>query len=227
MAQAEPRSGPQADEHDLFIADESLHREADELLQDRGLLAILARFGVPKPVGSYVLHLMTYRDLDLYLIRETLDLPAFFGLGAEIVTRLRPHRLQFRNEIDFCTPGLPRGLYWGVYTSDEPARAWKVDIWAMDAIKERRLSETQETIASRLDREARRTILAIKSQLCTAPNTARSTAVSTSIVQCAMPACRTWKGSRNIWRSAHPIDLSGGDSGASALRRTPDAVRPS
>jgi len=57
---------------DLAQVDEALRREADELLKDRGLEALLSAHGLVRPTGSYVLRLMAWRDLDLYLVSENL-----------------------------------------------------------------------------------------------------------------------------------------------------------
>lgn len=54
---------------------------------------------------------------------------AFFRLGGEIATLLKPHRKHFRDESTVSTPGLPRGHYWGINLGDKRSRDWKIDIW--------------------------------------------------------------------------------------------------
>jgi hypothetical protein len=49
-------------------------------------------------VGSYVLGLMTWRDLDIHVVREDLDVRTFFDLGGEIAGLMKPHRMHFRDE---------------------------------------------------------------------------------------------------------------------------------
>ncbi len=159
---------------DLIALDASLRREADGLLRDRGLLALLARYGTPHVTGSYALQLMAWRDLDLYLEATGLGLAEFFALGGEIASALCPVRMSFRNERVARTPGLPEGTYWGVYLGDERQGAWKIDLWAVEPEECRRLLRGQEELARRLTPEARRTILGIKAQVWAHPEYRRS-----------------------------------------------------
>lgn len=62
---------------------EDIRTEADDILRS-GLLSILGGHGEVHMVGSYALELMTWRDLDIHVVREDLDIKAFFGLGGEI-----------------------------------------------------------------------------------------------------------------------------------------------
>ena len=70
--------------------------------------------------------------------------------------------MHFRNEIVVATPGLPRGLYWGVYLGDERQGAWKIDVWSTDSAGFEAVREFMEAIAGRLTEANRKTILAIK-----------------------------------------------------------------
>lgn len=57
--------------------------EANRILYHHGLLGILSNYGNPVPTGSYVLELMTWRDLDIYLETSEITETRFFQLGAE------------------------------------------------------------------------------------------------------------------------------------------------
>lgn len=59
-----------------------IRAEADDILRS-GLLSILGRRAEVHMVGSYVLGLMTWRDLDIHVVREDVDVRAFFDLGGE------------------------------------------------------------------------------------------------------------------------------------------------
>jgi hypothetical protein len=78
-------------------ASAGLSRRAADTLRS-GLLSILDRHGEVHMVGSYVLGLMTSRDLDIHVVRADLDVRAFFDLGGEIARLLKPHRMHFRDE---------------------------------------------------------------------------------------------------------------------------------
>jgi hypothetical protein len=130
---------------------------------ESGLRDILSGFGEVHVIGSYTLHLMVWRDLDIHVLREDLDPVAFFDLGAKIATLLKPPRMHYRDETVAATPGLPKGLYWGVYLGDERYGAWKIDIWASshDAFEPTRI--LGQKIAERLSESSRSAILCIKS----------------------------------------------------------------
>ena len=121
------------DAPDPIARDEALCAEADRILWKRGLHRLLAQYGEVHPVGSYALHLMVWRDLDLYLLAPDITVDTFFGLGRQIAKLLDAPRMHYRDERSGHTPGLPRdGLYWGIYLDDERAGAWKIDLWALD-----------------------------------------------------------------------------------------------
>ena len=158
----------------LLAQDQCLRREADYLLENMGLRHILSQYGIPHIVGSFTLQLMAWRDLDIYLETEAITVSDFFALGERIASVLSPVRMSFRNERIAQTEGLPRGLYWGVYSGYEIENAWKIDIWAIDSKECRRLLEYQNNLATRLTPTARLKILDIKSQCWQDPEYRRS-----------------------------------------------------
>jgi len=135
--------------------------EADRILGS-GLMNLLAENGEVHVMGSYALRLMAWRDLDIHVVQEAPDINKFFALGGHIATLLQPHRMHFRNEAQVGTPGLPRGLYWGIYLGDERAGAWKIDVWQTNRQEFESVRRFGAEIASRLDDENRETILTIK-----------------------------------------------------------------
>ena len=139
---------------------DDLRREAESLLTDRQLLSLLAEFGTPYPAGSYDLDLMVWRDLDIYLVSQSLSVSDFFRLGDRIAVMLEPVRMSFRNELIAQTPGLPTGLYWGIYLPG--AKGWRVDVWAVQDDEFARLSEYPRSVKARIDSESREVILRIK-----------------------------------------------------------------
>jgi hypothetical protein len=147
----------------LNALNEEIHAEADAIL-DAGLGAVLERYGEMHVMGSYALGLMTWRDLDVHIVRPTNDLEAFFSLGGEIAGLLHPQRMQFRDETTAKTPGLPAGWYWGIYLGDERAGGWKIDVWQTGREGFESARRFGETIASRLTEENRAVILAVKSE---------------------------------------------------------------
>ena len=153
--------------------DAELRAEADRLLES-GLRDLLEAFGDVHITGSYVLELMAWRDLDIHIVRDDLDQTAFFRLGRDVAALLRPHRMHFRDETVARTPGLPRGLYWGVYLGDERNGAWKIDIWTTSRADFEPSRRFNARLLERLTPERREAILAIKSACWQDPEYRRS-----------------------------------------------------
>ena len=109
----------------LIKLNELIKKEADEILFQKGLLAILNSFGNAHVSGSYSLDLMTWRDLYIYLETKNIIETDFFLLGGKIASTFNPVKMSYRNERIGKTQGLPNGLYWGTYLGNERAGAWK------------------------------------------------------------------------------------------------------
>ena len=152
------------------ILNNTIKSEANTILQEKGLMNILLRFGKPHISGSYSLDLMIWRDLDIYLEVETFSESAHFSLGEKINAALHPVKMSFRNELLGKTKGLPSGLYWGVYLGNERAGAWKIDIWMVHTEECGRLLKYCTDIQTRLTEDYRRIIMEIKSQCWQDPN---------------------------------------------------------
>ena len=169
----------------LSIAAE-LRAEADRLL-DSGLRDLLATYGDVHVIGSYTLELMTWRDLDIHIVRDSLDRVSFFELGGRLAELLEPHRMHFRDETVGATSGLPRGLYWGIYLAkpglaaddfseaglpaeaSAKAGAWKIDVWASPRSEFEPVRRFGDRIRERLTPETREAILAIKAAVWSHP----------------------------------------------------------
>ena len=128
-----------------------------------GLRDLLAAFGEVHVIGSHALRLMTWRDLDIHVVREDVHPTAFFELGGAIAALLTPHRMHYRDETVEQTPGLPRGLYWGVYLGDERKGAWKIDIWTSTRANFEPVKRYGDRMLERLTPSTREAILAVKS----------------------------------------------------------------
>lgn len=144
--------------------DEQLRYEANQLLAS-GLHSLLNDYGEVHVIGSYALHLMVWRDLDIHIVQSALDKKKFFELGGKIADLMNPHRMHFRDETIVATEGLPRGLYWGVYLGNERQGAWKIDLWVTDAIGFEATRDFGERIGERLSDSTRGLILQIKSEV--------------------------------------------------------------
>ena len=158
----------------LLQLNEAIKKEADTMLHEKGLLDMLRSFGTPHVSGSYALDLMTWRDIDIYLEVEELKENRFFSLGGQLASLLMPVKMSFRNETIAKTPGLPDGLYWGIYVGNERKGAWKIDIWAVHSAECKRLLDYCAAIQGKLDEQKATQILAIKSRCWQDPEYRRS-----------------------------------------------------
>ncbi len=145
----------------LLKTEAEIRGEADRLLAS-GFQQILDDYGEVHVIGSYLLHLMAWRDLDIHLVKSALERNSFFTLGSRLVDLLRPHRMHYRDETIVGTPGLPKGLYWGIYLGDERNGAWKIDVWSSDRGEFERIRSYGDQILSRLTERKRETILRLK-----------------------------------------------------------------
>jgi hypothetical protein len=151
-----------------------IKKEADAILYEKGLIDILSAFGKPYVHGSYLLDLMTWRDLDIYLEVDNISTTEFFKLGERICDSFSPIKMSFRDEVKAKTKGLPEGLYWGVYLGNERAGDWKIDIWAISLSECQRLFQYCTSIKQKLTAEAAQRIVAIKAECWRDPAFRRS-----------------------------------------------------
>ena len=163
----------------LFSADEALRTEADEMLAESGIGAILQHAGY-QAVGSYEMHTMTWRDLDFERYEEP-DWQRHWEIGTQLAQTGWCVRLQcvdvYREEWQ------DYGLYWGLRLAD-PGRTekakpgdptvWKLDLWTARPEEFAPAVPKRETWASLMTDEKRSYVLAIKEAVCHAPEYRKS-----------------------------------------------------
>jgi hypothetical protein len=154
----------------LLARQASLQAEADSVLDDLDLMAILGRLGRPLRTGSSALGLMVVRDIDVTTLCPDLDPSDVFGLAAPLVTHPRVRKVGFRNDTGRwkTNPAYPDGLYWGVdYVGDDDA-VWNLDLWFLRQGTTQFDLEHMATLPARLTDETRVAILRIKTALAEA-----------------------------------------------------------
>src|SRR4051794_19897912 len=153
---------------ELEAQDQRLRSEADVLLREHDILNVLGRFGTSHVTGSYDLHLMTWRDLDIYVEMPSPEVGAFLELGRQLALALRPRKMAFTDHLHFPpTEGLI-GLYWGI-RADSSRSGWKIDIWGVDsAVFNERLSYAA-ALKAQISDQVRVSILRIKNDVCHLP----------------------------------------------------------
>ena len=102
----------------------NLREEAKNILEDRGLLRILEKYGKPYPVGSYLCDLMAWEDLDISMECETPTQEMLYRLTEDVNRLLKPYQYEGRI-ID------KNKMFYSCKTSLN-GRRWSVDIWFRD-----------------------------------------------------------------------------------------------
>jgi hypothetical protein len=158
----------------LFALDEALRAEAEQMLAESGIAAILADYGY-EPVGSYEMRTMTWRDLDFHRSEDDPDRARHWDIGTRLARTGWCVRLQC---IDvYREQWSDHGLYWGIRVAD-PARpetappgdptVWKLDLWTARP-QEWTDVERRERWLSLMTDDARSCVLAVKEAICREP----------------------------------------------------------
>jgi len=194
----------------LFALDEALRAEADQMLADSGIGAILADAGYVV-VGSYALRTMTWRDLDFHVTED----PPLPGVKWDFGTRLAETgwcvRLQFEEFHRQRLRDLPEGgLYWGARVVN-PARGepieqgspevWKLDMWSGPSSAFAVGVRRRERWNDLLNDDTRSYVLAIKEAVCHEPEY-RKTMLSVHVYDAVLEhGIRDLAAFRNWWRA--------------------------
>jgi hypothetical protein len=149
----------------LLLQDAALRAEATELLDGRGLRPLLEEYGVVHVVGSHALHLMVWRDLDIYLAMPRIDGELFFELGNRIRTLLHPFKMFLSDYRVGPSEFALHGLYWGIRLGDLRQGAWKIDLHAEDSERCEEMVARCRALSSRLTPDYRARILEIKAAI--------------------------------------------------------------
>jgi len=152
---------------ELFQLDSSIRAEADLMLKETGLGKIINEAGY-KPVGSYVMHTMTWRDLDFERSQDLPDWQQHLEFGTRLMQTDWLWEFDCMNTfITGYFTNLPKGFYWGLrgeYPKGGPT--WKFDLWTARMEEfERGLPRRTEWM-NKMTEEKRFYILAIKDALC-------------------------------------------------------------
>jgi hypothetical protein len=152
----------------LFLLDAKLRLEADRMLEKSGVGSIIRAEGF-KPVGSYIMKTMTWRDLDFERTDDRPDWQQHWELGLKLAYTGWAWRLRCLDA--YREPGgTDKGLYWGIWVND-PAGGdiWKIDLWTARPEEFERAAPRRPLWESKLNEDSRYCILAIKEAVCNLP----------------------------------------------------------
>jgi hypothetical protein len=144
--------------------------EADALLKEEGIEALLLQFGDVVYSGSYSLDLMVWNDIDLYLVpKEGLDWDeCAASVSAAIARRKDADSVRVEKSLWRKMAALPEGIYVGVRMRHPRfASMWKLDIWMVDEETRTKNKQLLDAISTKLTPETRELIVKAKAALIT------------------------------------------------------------
>ena len=179
------RMSVKANKERLFAIDSGLRAEADIMLKESGLGEIIRAEGY-HAVGSYLMHTMTWRDLDFERFDESPDWKKHWETGKKF-TQLEwvwsAHAIN-----GYADPRKPDndGHYWGL-RSVRPGQKdfWKLDLWTARREEFARAAPHRPLWESRLNEDKRYDILEIKEVVCHLPQY-RDTMLSVHIYEAVL-----------------------------------------
>lgn len=147
---------------DLKRQDE-LQKEGYEVLEKLDLLNILSIYGKPEIVGSLATGLMTWKDIDLEVVKE-IDEEKYWEVVKKIFHTAdykRTFVIDFRKSVN---PNTPKGLHiciteYALVKGEEP---WKIDIWFVERSGEETFNEW---IKNKITEENRPIMLSLKKEV--------------------------------------------------------------
>ncbi|MCS7475979.1 hypothetical protein ACFFQW_08270 [Umezawaea endophytica] len=145
---------------DLLVRQEQLQREAERVVGDLDLMALLGRIGRVQVIGSAASGLMVWRDLDISVYTS-----AGRGEVADVVRELVAHPEVV--DLHFVGPHTPSGLAkdWRYYAVVH-YRDWKIDLSLWTSTGPSGGFSDAVALRDRLDDETRLAILTIKDHWC-------------------------------------------------------------
>lgn len=139
-----------------------LQGEAQRVLEELNLIALLSKGGVLRQTGSSTLGLMVWRDIDLQVSSPGLSIEQAFTLLHPLLIHPRVKHVRYFHQSDhFKLTGLDERYFFMVFYEQEGQAEWKLDIsfWLGEGIHP---EPVHEAIEQQLTPETRLSILQIK-----------------------------------------------------------------
>ena len=153
----------------LIKYNESVKNECNKLLSDYKLMDILKEYGDVTLTGSYELDLMVWRDLDLYIDVDKVNLENIYNLVNTINNTFKPVWGEYKDTRN-DNSGCPKGFFVGFETYLISDELWNIDIWFASKDYIKKSKEYIKNIKEIIDDNNKQIILKIKSDLCKNPS---------------------------------------------------------
>lgn len=154
---------PQPEQDELLLHRQRLlQEEAQSVLRELNVVALLSAGGLVRQTGSTVLGLMVWRDIDLQVSSPRLSIARAFEIMHPLLTHPYIKHVHYLHQSDhFKLADLDERYFFMVYYERPGQAEWKLDIsfWLAEGMRPEPL---HEAIAQQLTPETRLTILRIK-----------------------------------------------------------------
>ena len=147
-----------------------LKRDADQLLDESGLLSVLSKHGEVTFTGSYYYNLMTWRDIDICLPVVDQPMPIAADIVAQLAANETVASIYIRNEHVLMTEGNPKAVFICTEFLPGEQELWKADVLLGSPELVAETIAPGRELVSKLTTSTREAILLIKSELCKRPN---------------------------------------------------------
>ncbi|TNM67081.1 hypothetical protein FHN55_11135 [Streptomyces sp. NP160] len=151
---------------------DALQAEAGEVVDELDLDALLSTAGQPHRVGSSRLGLMVWRDVDITVVCERLDVVVVSGLAGQLLQRGDVREVTVRSEVGRLNTDpatYPDGVYLQVRYAPAHREEWKLDVWFVDEPDRQPDLRHVTTLPALLDEPARDAVLAVKEHWAARP----------------------------------------------------------
>ncbi len=155
----------------LLQRQDMLQKEAQAVVEELNIVAMLSNIGTVRVLGSSVLGLMTWRDIDIAVSSPGLTSEQVYEAVQPLLTHPRVKQGRYLNESGLYNPtGLPHDerYFFMVYYDRQTESDWKIDIsfWLADGTHPEPIFEA---VKQQLTPETRLAILRIKDVWCKLP----------------------------------------------------------
>lgn len=138
--------------------------EANIILNELDLLKYISKLGETFITGSLFLELMVWRDLDLYVDYENVNMSKIYDLIPEICKTFKPFWCEFKDTTDF-NDGSPKGYFLGFETKVIKNEVWNIDIWFINKNEITNSNAYMQKLKQSLTSDNKLKILDIKSKV--------------------------------------------------------------
>jgi len=150
--------------NELLQRQDMLQKEAQAVVEELGIVAVLSSVGTVRVLGSSVLGLMTWRDIDIAVSSPGITSKQAYEAVQPLLTHPHVKQGRYLNESEFYNPtGLlhDERYFFMVYYDRQSESDWKIDIsfWLAPGIHPEPI---YETVKQQLTPETRLAILRIK-----------------------------------------------------------------